>query len=231
MMSIRRSQQRGHTKLDWLDSHHTFSFDQYYDPENMNFGPLRVINEDTVAPGAGFGTHPHRDMEIITYVLSGELEHKDSIGTGSVIRAGEIQKMSAGSGIMHSEFNHSKSQPVHLLQIWIMPDQRSLAPKYEQEKFDLPPGELVLLGSNDGTGLISIHQDVRLYAFRLNSGDTLAHELGKSSAWLQVARGAFEVNGEKVDQGDAIAVNEGGSMFAKALLDSEALLFVFPTKH
>src|SRR6202521_2686090 len=200
MISVRHAAQRGTANFGWLDSRHTFSFGDYYDPEQMGFGPLRVINEDRVKPGAGFGTHGHEDMEIISYVLDGALEHKDSIGTGSVIRPGDVQVMSAGTGIRHSEFNHSKNEPVHFLQIWVLPDRKGLAPRYDQKSF--PNSEkrdrLRLVGSSDGReGSIVIHQDADIYASLLSRGNAVTHALkaGRKS-WIQVVGGAVEVNGK-----------------------------------
>ncbi len=228
MLSVRASGERGHSQLDWLDSRHTFSFDQYYDAKHMSFGPLRVINEDWIGPGGGFGTHPHRDMEIITYVLEGQLQHKDSLGTGSVISSGEIQKMSAGTGILHSEFNASKEKPVHLLQIWSMPNKRSLVPSYEQERFELVPGEFKLLGAPNGDGLVSIEQDVRLFALSLKKSMTVTRSIDSSTkAWVQVARGSVMANGKELRAGDGCALSEVSSItFAAATNDpGELLLF------
>jgi redox-sensitive bicupin YhaK (pirin superfamily) len=228
MLTVRASSERGRSQLDWLDSRHTFSFDQYYDPSHMSYGPLRVINEDYIAPGKGFGTHPHRDMEIITYVVEGQLRHQDSLGTGSVISAGEIQKMSAGSGIMHSEFNASKDKGVHLLQIWITPKERNLSPRYEQEAFSLLPGEWKLLGSPDGDGLVSIHQDVRLYALRLDSGMKSQRTTRDSArVWLQIVKGACTVNGTVVNAGDGLALSSDSNLEIVATEPTELLAFEF----
>ncbi|TMG79940.1 MAG: pirin family protein [Betaproteobacteria bacterium] len=180
MIDIRRAEERGTANFGWLDSRHTFSFGDYYDPKQMGFGPLRVINEDRVNPGQGFGTHGHRDMEIVSYVLEGALEHKDSIGTGSVIRPGDVQVMSAGTGIRHSEFNHSKREPVHFLQIWVVPNREGIAPRYEQKTFPDAEkrGRLRLVGSSDGReGSVVIHQDVELFAALLNTGEQVTHAL------------------------------------------------------
>src|SRR6266566_415069 len=191
MLQIRKSDQRGTADLGWLYSRHTFSFGEYYDPRSMGFGPLRVINEDRVQPGAGFPPHGHQDMEILSYVLEGALEHKDSIGTGSVIRPGEVQIMSAGTGVRHSEFNHSKSEPVHFLQIWIEPDRQSIRP---------PDGR---------DGSLVIHRDVLLFAALLDSGEQVTHAPAKGrKAWLQVARGAVRVNGKELEAGDGVAVED-----------------------
>lgn len=226
MITLRPGAERGHSQLDWLDSWHTFSFDQYHDPKHMSFGPLRVINEDRIAPGGGFGTHPHRDMEIITYVVEGELQHRDSMGNGSVIKAGEIQKMSAGTGIQHSEFNASKENPVHLLQIWIMPDKRGIAPSYEQERFELKPQEWKLLGGPRGEGLISIEQQVRLYALQATAGSTAEFRPQPGSiVWIQAVKGEFEVGGRRVASGDGASIRDDGPIDISMSADSELLLF------
>ena len=196
MIQVRKAEERGHADHGWLDSHHTFSFADYYDPRHMGFRALRVINEDRVAPGKGFGTHGHRDMEIISYVLSGALSHKDSLGTGSLIRPGEIQRMSAGSGVMHSEFNASQTEPVHFLQIWLLPERGGIAPSYEQKTIapaDLD-GKLRLIAAPKGTegsdGAVEIHQDARLYAARLGEGQSAEHALAAGRhGYLHVARG------------------------------------------
>ncbi len=207
-LAVRRSAERGHTQLSWLDSWHTFSFDSYYDPQHMAFGPLRVINEDRIAPGGGFGTHPHRDMEIITYVVEGKLQHRDSLGNGSTILPGEIQKMSAGSGILHSEFNASDKSPVHLLQIWIMPETRGLEPRYEQEKFELKPGVWQLLGGPNGQGLISIQQKVKLYALNLIPGGRAEFKPSENAnLWIQTIKGSIQVQDKALVAGDGLAVS------------------------
>jgi quercetin 2,3-dioxygenase len=228
-MELRRSGQRGSANLGWLSSRHTFSFGNYHDPRHMGFGVLRVINEDQVDPGQGFQTHGHSDMEIISYVLEGELEHKDSLGTGSVIRPGDVQRMSAGTGIRHSEFNHSKTAPVHFLQIWILPERDGAQPGYEQKQFDTASrrGQLRLVGSRDARdGSVTIHQDVDLYASLLSKGDKLAHVLRDGRhAWLQVARGEVKLNGETLRQGDGAAVGEAGSLSIEAAAAAEILLF------
>jgi redox-sensitive bicupin YhaK (pirin superfamily) len=233
MLEIRKSAERGTANLGWLLSRHTFSFADYHDPKHMGFGPLRVINEDRVEPGRGFPTHGHRDMEIISYVLEGALEHKDSIGTGSVIRPGDVQIMSAGSGIQHSEFNHSRSERVHFLQIWILPDRVGIAPRYDQKRFGSEDkrAQLRRVGSPDGAdGSIVIHQDVQLYASLLNVGDTVTHPLAPGrGAWLQVARGQLSLNGRQLDSGDGVAVRGEPMLDAKALADdTEFLLFDLP---
>jgi redox-sensitive bicupin YhaK (pirin superfamily) len=226
----RRADDRGVANFGWLDSRHTFSFGEYHDPKHMGFGSLRVINQDRVSPGKGFGTHAHRDMEIISYVLEGALEHKDSIGTGSVIRPGDVQIMSAGTGIRHSEFNHSAIEPVHFLQIWILPDHEGIAPRYEQKRFtdDDKRGRLCLIGSPDGRdGSVVIHQDVSLFAALLKAGDQIEHDLPpKRRAWLQVLRGALAVNKDDLNVGDGVGVEDESSVIIRAKAsDTEFLLF------
>jgi len=233
MLIVRKSDERGTADLGWLYSRHTFSFSDYYDPQHMGFGPLRVINEDRVSPGQGFGTHGHQDMEIISYVLEGALEHKDSIGTGSVIRPGDVQVMSAGTGIRHSEFNHSKTEPVHFLQIWIVPDREGIAPRYDQKRFpdNEKRGRLRLVGSSDGRdGSIVIHQDVQFFAAVLNTGEQVTHALPAGRrAWLQVVRGAVETNGQRIDAGDSAAVDEEAALTVTARNDdAEILVFDLP---
>ena len=229
MMLIRPAEARGRAQFGWLDSRHTFSFGHYHDPAHMGFGALRVINEDRVEPGAGFDTHGHKDMEIISYVLDGALEHKDSIGTGSVIRPGDVQRMSAGTGIHHSEFNPSEDAPVHFLQIWIIPERAGIEPGYEQKAF--PPagrqGVLRLVGSRDGRdGSLTIHQDVDLYSTLLDTDGTVDFDLRPGrQAWLQIARGAIAVNGQWLRAGDGIAVTEAGPLAIAASEPSEVLLF------
>lgn len=228
-ISIRSAESRGHANHGWLDSFHSFSFAHYHDPKHMGFGPLRVINEDRVQPGAGFDTHGHSDMEIITYVLEGALEHKDSIGTGSVIHPGDVQRMSAGSGVRHSEFNHSKTAPVHFLQIWIIPEKKGLSPSYEQKAFsaDEKRGKLRLIGSRDGRdGSVTIHRDVDLYATVLSSGETVTHALSAGrGAWIQVARGTVTLNGEALKAGDGAAVATQGMLRLEGIDDAEVLVF------
>jgi len=226
MITVRNANARGHTQLGWLDSHHTFSFDQYYDARHTAFGPLRVINEDRVAPGKGFGTHSHRDMEIITYVVEGELKHQDSLGTGSVIRPGEIQKMSAGSGIMHSEFNASSETPVHFLQIWIVPDKVGIQPRYEQKSFNLAAGQLKLLGAPDGQGLISIQQKINLFGLLAEPAMSISHvlKLG-ANAWIQMVNGGCIVNGKELEAGDGAAITNESEIEIVAKQGSELLLF------
>jgi redox-sensitive bicupin YhaK (pirin superfamily) len=233
MITVRHAAERGTANLGWLDSRHTFSFGQYYDPNHMGFGPLRVINEDRVRPGAGFETHGHRDMEIISYVLEGALEHKDSIGNGSVIRPGDMQVMSAGTGIRHSEFNHSKSEPVHFLQIWVLPDRQGLAPRYDQKTFPASEkrGRLRLVGSPDGRdGSIVIHQDTDIYDALLSSGDAVTNNLKTGhKSWVQVVRGAVEVNGTAADAGDGVAVEDEAVLTVTSHADdSEVLVFDLP---
>lgn len=231
MIKIRPAHERGAVNLGWLDSRHTFSFGNYYDPNHNNFGPLRVINEDKVQPGQGFGTHGHKDMEIVTYVLSGELEHKDSLGNGSIMRHGDVQRMSAGTGILHSEFNPSTEQPVHLLQIWLLPGQQGLEPSYEQTAFadDEKCDRLRLVGSSDGRdGSVTIHQDVALYAASLHSGVSINHTLQPHrGAWIQVASGTISVNGQALSAGDgaAIAQEETLQLQGTSAEPAEILLF------
>ncbi|HEV8552761.1 MAG TPA: pirin family protein [Casimicrobiaceae bacterium] len=233
MINVRHAKERGTANFGWLDSRHTFSFGDYYDPKQMGFGPLRVINEDRVSPGQGFGTHGHRDMEIISYVLEGALEHKDSIGTGSVIRPGDVQVMSAGTGIRHSEFNHSKTEPVHFLQIWVVPDREGIAPRYEQKTFPDADkrGRLRLVGSSDGRdGSVVIHQDVELFAAILNAGEqvTLPLSAGRKG-WLQVVRGTVVMNGQELDVGDGAAVEGEPTLTVAAKIDgAEILVFDLP---
>ncbi|MDJ0632146.1 MAG: pirin family protein [Xenococcaceae cyanobacterium MO_188.B29] len=230
MITIRPAQERGDANFGWLESRHTFSFGNYYDPHHMGFASLRVINEDKVKPGQGFGTHSHRDMEIISYVLAGELEHKDSIGNGSVIRPGDVQIMSAGTGIAHSEFNASAIDPVHFLQIWILPQQTGIKPSYEQKYFTLEEkqGKLRLVASNDGRdNSVTIHQDANLYVAALNKGDLVNHNTDKNrSLWIQVAKGGVEVNGQILNTGDGAAITDEIEISLSATTDNtEILLF------
>jgi quercetin 2,3-dioxygenase len=230
MLTFRRAEERGRANFGWLDSRHSFSFGHYYDPDHMGFGPLRVINDDRVAPGGGFPTHPHGDMEIISYVLEGGLAHKDSLGTGSVIKPGDVQRMSAGSGIRHSEFNASKTEPVHFLQIWIVPEKAGLEPGYEQKTFpaDDKRGKLRLVGSRDGReGSVTIHQDVDLFATLLGEGGSVSHTLKAGrSAWVQVAAGTARLNGEQLYPGDGVGVTEPGALELTGTSDdAEILLF------
>lgn len=231
-MHIRRANERGRANFGWLDSRHTFSFGHYHDPKHMGFGPVRVINDDRVAPGGGFPTHPHSDMEIVTYVLDGALEHRDSLGTGSVIRPGDVQRMSAGRGIRHSEFNASKSEPVHFLQIWILPEATGLAPGYEQKTFDdaSKRGRLHLVASRDGRAdSVTVHRNLDLYATLLAPGERVAHtiEAGRG-AWVHVARGSVLLNGEALEAGDGVGIAGAGSFELEGKSPSaEVLLFDF----
>lgn len=229
MYQIRRSDDRGRGEHGWLSSRHTFSFAGYHDPRFMGFGALRVINEDRVQGGAGFPTHPHRDMEILSYVLEGGLEHKDSMGTGSVIRPGEVQRMSAGTGVLHSEYNASKTEPVHFLQIWIIPEAGGIAPSYEQKRFRPEDQEnrFRLLASRNGEDdSITVHQDVRLYGALLDPGAKVEKPLAPGrKAWLQVARGSVELDGERLDAGDGVALIETPSVRLRGLEKAELLLF------
>jgi len=233
MIEIRPAGERGIANLGWLDSRHTFSFGHYYDPKHMGFGPLRVINEDRVRPGGGFDTHGHRDMEIISYVLEGALEHKDSIGTGSVIRPGDVQRMTAGSGIRHSEYNHSASDPVHFLQIWLLPDEEGLSPSYEQKNFadSEKQGRLRLVASRDGRdGSVRIHQDAALYASLLDKDSAVTHALPTNRrGWIQVVRGATDVNGKSLRAGDGAAASDLPALQITGTADgTEILLFDLP---
>ena len=229
MITIRKSEERGHFNFGWLDTYHTFSFDQYFDPAHSHFHSLRVINEDRVRAGQGFPTHSHRDMEIITYILSGSLEHRDSMGNGSVIRPGDVQRMSAGTGVSHSEFNPSPTEACHLLQIWIVPKARKLTPSYEQKFFgeDERRGKLCLIASDDGRdGAVTIHQDARVHASLLDAGQAITYQLDESrSAWLQVARGSLSLNGQNLSQGDGAAITSESQLTVSAADTSEFLLF------
>ena len=229
MIVERPSNERGHANHGWLDTRHTFSFASYYDPAHMGFRALRVINEDRVAPGGGFPTHPHRDMEIVTYVLEGALEHRDSMGNGSIIRPGEVQRMSAGSGVTHSEYNPSDTDPVHLLQIWIVPEARGLRPSYEQIAFDPKALEdqLCLIASPDGRdGSVTVHQDVELRAARLATGKTASQPLAAGRhAWVHVARGVAEVNGVRMSAGDGVALSHEPRVELVGVDSAELLVF------
>ncbi len=229
MITVRNRDERGAVNIGWLNSKHTFSFGHYYDPANMGFRALRVINEDRVIPGAGFPTHGHADMEIISYVLDGALEHKDTLGTSSVIRPGEVQRMSAGSGIRHSEYNASKKDPAHFLQIWILPGEEGMKPGYEQKAFpaEEKQGRLRLVGSQDGRdGSVTIHQDVDLYATLLKDGDEVTHELRAGRyAWVQVARGQVSLNGQLLKEGDGAAVRDESALTLVGQTDAEVLVF------
>jgi redox-sensitive bicupin YhaK (pirin superfamily) len=228
MMKIRRANDRGHANHGWLDTYHTFSFAGYYDPAHMGFRSLRVINDDKVAPGAGFGTHPHRDMEIITYILSGQLEHKDSMGNGRVIQTGDVQYMAAGTGVQHSEFNPSGKEEVHLLQIWIQPDAKGVKPRYAEKSFGkVAPGGLHLVTSKTGRdGSIAIHQDADLWLAKLNAGQNVAHKLASGrNAWVHVAEGNVTVNGQLLQGGDAVALEGETQIEVTAKKPAHVLLF------
>jgi quercetin 2,3-dioxygenase len=220
---------RGHSQTGWLDSYHTFSFSNFYDPNRMGFRSLRVINDDRIASGAGFPTHGHRDMEILTYVLSGAVEHKDSLGTGSVIRPGDVQIMSAGTGIHHSEFNPSQTEPLHLLQIWILPDQQGLSPRYEQKAFspEKKRGQLRLVAAKDGRdGAVTIHQDVDIYASVLEPGDVVNYRVKPNRyAWLQIAEGIATLHGEELRAGDGVQINSEEQLEIGTNIGTELLLF------
>src|SRR5450631_1672744 len=227
MMTIRRSDERGHAEHGWLDSRHTFSFADYHDPEQMGFRALRVINEDRVQPAAGFGSHPHRDMEILSYVLEGGLAHKDSLGTGSTIRPGDVQRMSAGTGVTHSEFNASATDPVHFLQIWLLPEEKAITPSYEQKHFDAASrtGRLKLVASHDGRdGSLTVHQDVAVYSGLLGAKEHAEVALAKGRhGWVQVARGVVKVNGETLNPGDGAAVSAEPGLRLEGVQDAEVL--------
>jgi redox-sensitive bicupin YhaK (pirin superfamily) len=229
MLEIRKSTDRGYADHGWLRSFHTFSFADYYDPENMGFGPLRVINEDRIQPGTGFGTHGHRDMEIISYVLEGALGHKDSMGTGSTIVPGDVQRMSAGKGVLHSEFNHAKDGVTHFLQIWIEPNVTGIPPSYEQKHFDADSkrGRLRLVASPDGRdGSVRIHQDAYIYAALLDKGDRLVHKLADGRrAYVHVARGKVTVNGQPLEAGDALKATQTSEITLENGEGAEILLF------
>jgi quercetin 2,3-dioxygenase len=229
MIALRKSAERGFADHGWLKSFHTFSFAGYYDPQNMGFGPLRVINEDRVAPGQGFGKHPHRDMEIISYVLDGELEHQDSMGNGSIIRPGDVQRMSAGTGVFHSEYNPSRTQGVHFLQIWIEPSKMGIAPGYEQKFFgpEDKRGRLCLVASPDGhQGSVTIHQDARLFAALIDSNESVKHILAKGrKAYVHIARGTANVNGQMLGAGDALKIDSEPEVVIKDGDNAEVLLF------
>lgn len=227
-MTVRKANERGHANHGWLDTYHTFSFANYYDPEWMGYRSLRVINDDLVMPGMGFGTHPHRDMEIITYVLSGALEHKDSMGNGRIIRPGEVQYMAAGTGVQHSEFNPSSEEAVHLLQIWIQPDRKGATPRYAEKSLkEAPEGKLNLVTSKTGRyGSIAINQDAELWLGKLGEGNRVTHTLAPGRhAWVHVAEGEVSLNGKKLSGGDAVAIDEAGSVELSATKPSQVLLF------
>jgi redox-sensitive bicupin YhaK (pirin superfamily) len=226
---IHKANDRGHSKISWLDSYHTFSFSHFYDPQRMGFRALRVINDDEIAAGAGFATHGHKDMEILTYVLSGAVEHKDSLGTGSVILPGEVQIMSAGTGILHSEFNPSQSEELHLLQIWIVPDTQGLAPRYEQKEFAAAEkrGKLRLVAAKDGReGAVTIHQDVNLYSAILEQGDVINYQVSANRyAWLQIAKGTVNFNGQELFAGDGVQISGAENLEISTNSNAEILLF------
>lgn len=232
MLKIRRAKDRGHFNHGWLDTYHTFSFADYHDPAHHEFRVLRVINEDRVAPGMGFGTHGHRDMEIITYVLEGALEHKDSMGNGEILRPGEFQRMSAGTGIQHSEFNPSATEPVHLYQIWLFPSQKGIKPSYEQKSYPLTErqGKLRLVAAPDGDqGALRIHQDARVYLSTLAAGEEVTHTLAPGRhAWLQVLRGFVTANGQSLQVSDGLAVSDETALKIAAQAPAEIMLFDLP---
>ena len=232
MQQIRKSQERGRAEHGWLSSRHTFSFAEYRDPRHMGFGPLRVINEDRVQGGQGFGTHGHQDMEILSYVLGGALEHKDSMGNGSVLRYGDVQRMSAGTGVRHSEFNHSPDEPVHFLQIWLFPDRNGLAPSYEEKHFDVADkrGRLRLVASPDAReGSVLVHQDASIYASILDGADRAEHAVrGGRGVYVHVARGSVHVNGDLLSAGDALKATDVEAVVLDRADDAEVLLFDLP---
>ena len=228
MIKTRKSNERGHAEHGWLDSYHTFSFADYYDPAHTHFRSLRVINEDYVAPELGFSMHPHRDMEIITYVISGALRHRDSMGNTAVMRSGDVQRISAGSGITHSEVNDSKSEPVHFLQIWIMPDEKGVKPAYAEKSFaQAEPGRLHLVASRKGRdGSILIHQDADLFLGKLKAGDAVRHALAPGrNAWVQLIQGELDANGARLTPGDAAAISKTDLLELKAIKPSDFLVF------
>jgi len=229
MIQVRKAAERGYADHGWLNTYYTFSFADYYDPRQMGFRALRVMNEDRVQPGQGFGMHGHRDMEIVTYVLSGSLQHKDSMGNGSAIRAGELQRMTAGTGVRHSEFNDSPAEPVHLYQIWLLPERNGLKPEYEQRKFSEADkqGRFRLVASPEGKdGSLTIHQDARLYLANVDEGTALNHALQSGRhAWLQVLRGRVTLNGQTLSAGDGAAISEERGLEVAGQEDSELMLF------
>ncbi|HAT34829.1 MAG TPA: quercetin 2,3-dioxygenase [Rhodospirillaceae bacterium] len=229
MLKVRRNEQRGRGGADWLESRHSFSFADYYDPAQMGFGPLRVINEDWIAPDSGFGLHGHKDMEIVTYMIDGALRHEDSLGHGGVIESGDVQRMTAGTGIRHSEINPSADTPAHLLQIWLNPEEAGLAPSYDQLNFSpsVKQGRLQLIVSGDGReGSLKIHRDADIHASLLEPGDTVRHPIGPDrKAWLQMVAGTVSVNGENLAAGDAVAIENESEITISADAESEFLLF------
>ncbi|WP_373649697.1 pirin family protein [Schlesneria sp. DSM 10557] len=232
MLQIRKSNDRGHANHGWLNTYHTFSFASYRDPRHMGFRSLRVMNEDWVDPGQGFGTHPHQDMEIVTYVLEGALEHKDSMGNGEVLRPGEFQRMTAGTGITHSEFNPSPTEPVHLYQIWLFPSEKGLEPSYEQRRFPESDrhNELQLVASPSGEhGSLLIHQDARIYLGNLDKGSQIHQQFASNRhAWLQVLRGSVTVNGQRLETSDGVAVSDEAELAIQAAENAEIMLFDLP---
>lgn len=229
MLRVRKANDRGHANHGWLNTYHTFSFSSYYDPDHVQFRNLRVMNEDWVAPGQGFGTHPHRDMEIVTYVLEGALEHRDSMGNGEVLRPGEFQRMSAGTGITHSEFNPSKTEPVHLYQIWLLPERKGLTPSYEQKAFptETMKNELRLVASREAAnGALLIQTDASVYLSKLDAGRQVTHDLAPGRhAWLQVLRGTVTLNGQPLATSDGVAVSDEPRLTIEASTDAEVMLF------
>jgi redox-sensitive bicupin YhaK (pirin superfamily) len=229
MITIRKANDRGHADHGWLNSYHTFSFADYHDPSHMGYRALRVINEDRVAPGQGFGTHAHRDMEIVSYVLAGELEHKDSMGNGEVLRPGEFQRITAGTGITHSEFNPSSSQPSHFYQIWLLPERKGLQPSYEQKRFDpsMRKNQWQLVASRDGAdGSLMIHQDAKIFLADLGAGYSLSRPVsGNRHIWLQVLRGSLTVNDQPLQTSDAIAASDESMLTIQSDSDAEVMLF------
>lgn len=229
MIAVRRAEERGAVNMGWLNAKHSFSFGDYHDPKHMGFGNIRVINEDRIEPAKGFGTHGHRDMEIVTYIISGALEHKDSMGNGSVIRSGDVQRMSAGTGVMHSEFNHSDTEQTHLLQIWILPERNGITPGWEEKNFSASDkhNTLRLIAANDArNGSLKIHQALDLYASIVDADTTLSHALADGhSAWVQVVTGELDVNGEQLNPGDGLAMDNAKRLEIRANAASEFLLF------
>ncbi len=232
MIELRKAQERGATRLPWLDSRHSFSFGEYYDPKHQGFSVLRVINDDRIAAGGGFPTHGHRDMEIITYVMQGALEHRDSLGNNSVIPAGDVQRMTAGSGIMHSEFNHSKSEPVHMLQIWLLPERNGLAPGYEQKTLEKDPERgrfRLVVAPQAGNGALRINQDARLYIGTFDAGQAAPAEIERGRrAYFHVARGKLSINGAELGEGDAALLTDERRADLRAAKDAEVLFFDLP---
>jgi len=229
MIRLRPANERGHSNLGWLDSRHSFSFGDYHDPAHVGFRTLRVINDDRIAPGMGFGTHPHHDMEILTWVVEGAIEHRDSMGNGSILKPGEMQRMTAGTGVTHSEFNPSQTEPLRLIQIWIRPETRGLTPSYEERSFpvDERRGELVLLAARDARdGALTIHQDVVLYVARLDADDEVSHALrADRHAWVQVVKGELELGEKTLKEGDGAAISDEAEVGLRARTPSEVLVF------